>query len=1021
MDDVRIFDRALSLSQLEVVRQEGLSVVLEPGVLENDTDPDNDPFTAVLMTGPTNGTLTLRDDGTFEYRPNAGFSGTDSFTYRAQDGQNQSNLATVTITVEAPAVPVPDLTFTQPGGWSDSLVISTAPNTSTDAPAFTIGDGLYVDGAWRNAGDVAAGPFTVQFTLDGGQPILVGSPGLNTGSGIQFVQDLSFDGFLSAGTHTLAMNIDANGQVAESNETNNIRSRDITVALPTNPTQLTVPVIDILQATPDDWLSRLDSIAANTTDLFTFTLSQAVGLFLDIDSRDIGLSSTLDTVIGLFNSAGQLIATNDDGFDFEGYSQPANPTNSARAAGFFDSALYADLAAGTYYVAIRGADSTAGNYELRLLADAIYAATVPVLNSLPGAGDTLYLDFDGHTSSDAWGNYTAAPFSLDANGTTFSPGDRLAIYNQWRTLAEDFSPFNINVSTVAPSSFNDSVGFRHIITNSAPTIIGNNDPNLLGIAFLASYNQNGSNNNVAFTFANRHTDYGGGLNGRIMASAHEQGNTTSHEFGHALNLNHYSLSQHPNAIMVTTNSGFSRKTWNNAVTDTGTPQNDMAIIADVGQNGIGYRPDDFGNTIGTAALLSPVGNAFSADGVISDLAVPDVDLFRFTINSNVTGSIRVDVDDYVNNLDVVLRLLDEAGNVVLVNDPGSSFDAFLGGTFLAGTYYVEISSDGDPGEAGQYALRIQFDGGIDTTPPRVSITRAGTSPTNADSVLFNVVFSEPVFNVDASDFLLAMGSVPANATVIVGNAGDEDEATYTVTVNAISGDGTLGLDIAPGTDIRDASGNLLNPAPTIDDVYVIDNTAPAVPIITAIAQDTGASSSDGITNDTSLILSGTAEANSRVELTRVGIGFIGFATADGAGAWSFDYTATVLPQGPHAFTATATDTAGNTSAASAAFNVIVDHTAPLAPVIAAINLDSGASSSDGITNDDTLILTGTAEANARSHIEPKRRGRDRDCNRRCHGSLDLRLHWHAPRPRSIHLHGHRHGQGGEHKPCIRGF
>ncbi|CUS37543.1 hypothetical protein COMA1_40108 [Candidatus Nitrospira nitrosa] len=70
-------------------------------VLTNDRDPEGKPLTAVRVSGPTNGTLTLNSNGTFTYRPNTGFVGTDSFTYRASDGTATSNLATVTITVTA--------------------------------------------------------------------------------------------------------------------------------------------------------------------------------------------------------------------------------------------------------------------------------------------------------------------------------------------------------------------------------------------------------------------------------------------------------------------------------------------------------------------------------------------------------------------------------------------------------------------------------------------------------------------------------------------------------------------------------------------------------------------------------------------------------------------------------------------------------------------------------------------------------------------------------------------------------
>jgi VCBS repeat-containing protein len=60
-----------------------------------------DELTAVLDTPPTNGTLTLNPDGSFIYTPNASFSGTDSFTYYADDGQGQSQPTTVTIEVTA--------------------------------------------------------------------------------------------------------------------------------------------------------------------------------------------------------------------------------------------------------------------------------------------------------------------------------------------------------------------------------------------------------------------------------------------------------------------------------------------------------------------------------------------------------------------------------------------------------------------------------------------------------------------------------------------------------------------------------------------------------------------------------------------------------------------------------------------------------------------------------------------------------------------------------------------------------
>lgn len=90
------------------------------GVLANDTDPSNLPLTAILRTAPAHGTLTLNADGSFTYTEGLGFSGTDSFTYEATDGQATSSAATVTLTLASLA----------PTAGSDVYVIS---NTATSS------------------------------------------------------------------------------------------------------------------------------------------------------------------------------------------------------------------------------------------------------------------------------------------------------------------------------------------------------------------------------------------------------------------------------------------------------------------------------------------------------------------------------------------------------------------------------------------------------------------------------------------------------------------------------------------------------------------------------------------------------------------------------------------------------------------------------------------------------------------------------------------------------------------------
>jgi VCBS repeat-containing protein len=72
-----------------------------PGVLDNDSDPDHDTLSAVLVSGPSHGSLTLNANGSFTYRPEDNFNGSDSFTYRASDGSLTSDSAKVTLTVNA--------------------------------------------------------------------------------------------------------------------------------------------------------------------------------------------------------------------------------------------------------------------------------------------------------------------------------------------------------------------------------------------------------------------------------------------------------------------------------------------------------------------------------------------------------------------------------------------------------------------------------------------------------------------------------------------------------------------------------------------------------------------------------------------------------------------------------------------------------------------------------------------------------------------------------------------------------
>jgi VCBS repeat-containing protein len=101
--DTAVNDRPTAVDDSYSVNEDGtLSPSAGSGVLVNDTDPESDALTAVLVSNVSNGSLTLNSNGSFTYTPSSNFNGSDSFTYRAKDNMvSSTSAATVTITVNS--------------------------------------------------------------------------------------------------------------------------------------------------------------------------------------------------------------------------------------------------------------------------------------------------------------------------------------------------------------------------------------------------------------------------------------------------------------------------------------------------------------------------------------------------------------------------------------------------------------------------------------------------------------------------------------------------------------------------------------------------------------------------------------------------------------------------------------------------------------------------------------------------------------------------------------------------------
>jgi hypothetical protein len=126
-------------------------VVPAPGVLGNDRDLD--PLTAVLVSGPSRGSLTLDADGSLRYVPATNVHGGDSFSYRASGGGASSDVVTVSLTVS----PVNDAPTAQAGGPyavnEGEDVVLAGTGSDVDGGPLTFAWDLDGDGAYETEGD----------------------------------------------------------------------------------------------------------------------------------------------------------------------------------------------------------------------------------------------------------------------------------------------------------------------------------------------------------------------------------------------------------------------------------------------------------------------------------------------------------------------------------------------------------------------------------------------------------------------------------------------------------------------------------------------------------------------------------------------------------------------------------------------------------------------------------------------------------------------------------------------------
>ncbi len=272
------------------------------------------------------------------------------------------------------------------------------------------------------------------------------------------------------------------------------------------------------------------------------------------------------------------------------------------------------------------------------------------LHSRPGSLHTIFLDFDGETVTGTQWNtsygtpsWVAPAWSTDGDATSFSTAERNGIIEVWQRVADDYAPFDVDVTTADPgpealtfsSGTDQTYGTRALITPdtaAATTLCGNTCG---GIAYVNTLTKVGSNLwQPAWVFAHQLSNVP-----KYIAEA------ASHEIGHNLSLTH-------DGLLATSPSGFkeyyvgaggwgpimgapysqsiiqwSRGEYpfaNNA-------QDDVSLITSAGAP---VLSDDVGDTVATAKALTP---GTPVDGMIT--SATDTDWFSFTAGGPLTATV----------------------------------------------------------------------------------------------------------------------------------------------------------------------------------------------------------------------------------------------------------------------------------------------------------------------------------------------------------------------------------------------
>jgi hypothetical protein len=468
------------------------------------------------------------------------------------------------------------------------------------------------------------------------------------------------------------------------------------------------------------------------------------------------------------------------------------------------------------------------------------------LHSAPGADHTIYLDFDGHVTSGTYWNtaynngadIVTPAYDFDGETSSFSNAELERIQWIWARTAEDFIPFEVDVTTEDPgaealkkSGGGDTQwGIRVVIGGSSYDWFGQGAG---GVAYLGSFNW--SNDTPTFVFDQQ---LGNG-NEKYTAEA------ASHETGHTLGLHHDGRTVPSEGYYQGHGSGatgwapvmgvgyyqqltqWSKGEYLNA----NQTEDDLAIVTS--RNGFNYRDDDHADDSASATALTVSLDAVSGDGIIETST--DTDFFTFSTGA---GSISLNVDPAQRgpNLDILAELYDASDTLVAWSNPADFLDAEISASVPAGRYYLSVTGvgKGDPlgtgytdyASLGQYSITgtivpadtdylslaptdaVKAEGDAGTTSFTFTVTRTGNL--SGSTTVNYAVSGSGASAADAEDFengVFPSGTVSfgpeensKDITVLVrGDSDAEDDEGFKVTLSGASGTTQITGPTAHGT------------------------------------------------------------------------------------------------------------------------------------------------------------------------------------------------------------------------------